>query len=180
MGQKYIISKEEQNAFAQQLKLKQSMSIPSSQQKIGNIGFSPTRQEYKLVEEDWACELSLKCFSWKETYRDYEMFKDESLQGYFHHHFEGLFVKKKHFKEWISGYTMDYVLQILHYLLNVISPDILCMNSMVPNLFVTTNNTAIKSTGNSICRLSNDKLFEGIDMFLVPVLNHFLLLPMCN
>ena len=47
------------------------------------------------------------------------------------------------------------------------------MNSMVPNLFVTTNKTAIKSDVNSILRLINDKLFEGIDMFLVPVLNYF-------
>ena len=45
------------------------------------------------------------------------------------------------------------------------------MNSMVPNFFLTTNNTAIKSALNSIHRLTNDELFEGIDMFLVPILN---------
>ena len=41
----------------------------------------------------------------------------------------------------------------------------------VPNLFVATNNTAIKSAVISICRLTNEELFEGIDMFLVPILN---------
>ena len=49
------------------------------------------------------------------------------------------------------------------------TPDILCMKSMVPNLFETTNNTAIKSAVNSIRRLTNDKSFEGIDMLLVPI-----------
>ena len=68
---------------------------------------------------------------------------------------------------------MDHVLQIWHYLFNVISLDILCMNSMVPNLFATTNVTAIKSAVNSIRRLTNDTLFEGIDMFLVPVCDNF-------
>ena len=58
-------------------------------------------------------------------------------------------------------------------LINTISPEILCMNSMVLNIFVTTNNTAIKSAINSIRRLTNEKVFEEIDMLLVPVLNHF-------
>ena len=40
------------------------------------------------------------------------------------------------------------------------------------NLFVTTNNTVIKSAVNSIRGLTNDKFFEGIDMFLVSVLNN--------
>ena len=69
-----------------------------------------------------------------------------------------------------SDFIMDHVLQIWHHLFHVISPDTFCMSSMVPNLFVTTNNTAIKSAVNSIRRLTNDKLFEGIDMFLVPIL----------
>ena len=43
----------------------------------------------------------------------------------------------------------------------------LCMNSMVPSLFITTNVTAIKSVVNSISRLTNGELFEGINMFLV-------------
>ena len=80
--------------------------------------------------------------------------------------------KKKNFNNWISDYIMDHVLQIWHHLFHAISPEILCMNSMVPNLFVTTNNTAIKSAVNSIHRLTNGKLFEGIDMFLVPICNN--------
>ena len=45
------------------------------------------------------------------------------------------------------------------------------MNSMVPNLFATTNNTAIKLALDSICWLTNDELFEGISIFLEPILN---------
>ena len=40
----------------------------------------------------------------------------KTLQGNFDHHFEGLFEKKNHFKEWISDYIMDHVLQIWPYL----------------------------------------------------------------
>ena len=47
------------------------------------------------------------------------------------------------------------------------------MNLMVLNLFVTTNVTAIKSAVNSIRRLTNGNLFEGISMFLVPICDQF-------
>ena len=71
------------------MKFKQSMSC--SQHKIGNFAILPTRQEYKLVKEDWADEKLLKYFSGNETYEDYKIFEDESLQGDFGHNFEGLF-----------------------------------------------------------------------------------------
>ena len=51
------MSNKEQKAFSQQMKFKPSMSF--SQHKIGNITFSPTKQEYELVKEDWADEKSL-------------------------------------------------------------------------------------------------------------------------
>ena len=165
------MSKKEQKAFAQQLKFEPSTF--SSQHKIGFIDFSPTKQEYELMKEDWTDEISQKCFSGNKTYEDYKLFKDESIRNYFDHHCEGLFEKRDHFKGYITDYIMDLVLQIWHYLFNVISPDTLCMNSMAPNLFVTTNKTAIKSAFNSIRRLTNGKLFEGIDIFLVPILNNF-------
>ena len=66
---------------------------------------------------------------------------------------------------------MDHVLQIWHHLFHVISQDMFCMNSMVPNLFVTANNTTIKSAVNSIRRQTNDKLFERINVLSVPILN---------
>ena len=74
-----------------------------------------------------------------DTYKDHEIVQDESIKHYFDHHFEGLFRKKEIFKEWISNYILDHVLQIWHHLFHTISPYMLCMNSMVPNLFITTN-----------------------------------------
>ena len=43
---KYVMSEEEQRTFSQQWIYKQLMVIPSSQHKIGNIDFLPTKQEY--------------------------------------------------------------------------------------------------------------------------------------
>ena len=164
------MNEEEQSKFPKECIYELLMSTPYSQHEIGYIEFLPTKQEYELIKEDWEDEKSHKCFSENQIRKDHEIFEDESIRYYFNHHYQKLF-RKRNFKEWIRDYVMDHVLQIWHHLFHLISPDILCMNSMVPNLFVTTNNTAIKSAVNSIRRLTNDKLFEGIDMFLVPILH---------
>ena len=74
---KYVTSEEEQRAFSQQWKFKQSMLTSYSQHKIGHIEFSPAKQEYESVKEDQMYEISQKCFSGNETHKDHEILQDE-------------------------------------------------------------------------------------------------------
>ena len=165
--QNYVMSEEEKKAFVKSCKNKQQ---DMSRHKLGFIQFLPIKQEYEFIKEDWADEMSQRFFSENTTSEDHEIFEDRSISAYSSHHYAELWgSKKQKFHGWISDYIVDHVLQIWHHLFHEISPEILCMNSMVPNLFVTTDKTAIKSAINSIRRLTNDKLFEGIDMFLVPI-----------
>ena len=73
------MSRKEVETFAEQWIYKKL--TPSSQHKIGYFEFLPTKQEYELVKDDCADEISQRFFSNDQTDEDYEIFEDESI-GY--------------------------------------------------------------------------------------------------
>ena len=88
------------------------------------------------------------------------------------------FVKNQlYFHTLLNDYVMDHILKIWAHLFHQHSPSILCMNSKVPNLFITQENVSIQTTITSLSRLTNGKFFKGINMFLAPICanNHYYL-----
>ena len=83
---------------------------------------------------------------------------------------DGLFNEEKikdfHLK--INDYIMDSVLKVWQYLFQEIAPEILCLSSLVPNLFLN-KEVSMKSVVNSLHCLTNGQYFKGIEMFLVPI-----------
>ena len=73
----------------------------------------------------------------------------------------------------LNDYVMDHVLKIWAHLFYKYSPSILCMNSKVPNLFITQKNVSIQTTITPLSRLTNEKFFKGINMFLAPICINF-------
>ena len=67
---------------------------------------------------------------------------------------------------------MDHILKIWAHLFYQHSLSILCINSKVPNLFITQENVSIQTTITSLSRLTNGKFFKGINMFLAPICAH--------
>ena len=69
---------------------------------------------------------------------------------------------------------MDDVLCAWQHLFQEITPDILCMRTLVPNLFLNSQRDIIlevsmKSVVDTLYQSTNGKYFKGIDMFLVPI-----------
>ena len=93
-NQKYTMSKEEEKVF-EQLMSKPYSQHNYSQHKIGYIEVLPTKQEYELVKEEWADKISQRCFSGNDTYKDHEIFQDESIKYFFYHHFKDCLEKRK-------------------------------------------------------------------------------------
>ena len=67
---------------------------------------------------------------------------------------------------------MDHVLKMWAHLFHEQFPSILCMNSKVLNLFITQDNMSIHTVITHLSRLSNEKFFKGINMFLAPICAH--------
>ena len=83
------------------------------------------------------------------------------------------FVKNQlFFHSLLHDYVVDHILKIWAHLFYQYSPSILCMNSKVPNLFITQDNVSIQTTFTSLSRLRNGKFFKDINMFLAPICTH--------
>ena len=62
---------------------------------------------------------------------------------------------------------MDGVLGVWQDLFQEVAPDVLCLSSLVQNLFLN-KGRSMKSVVNSLHWLTNGKYFKEINMFLVP------------
>ena len=125
--------------------------------------------DYYLIKEDWGDEYSRQWF--KNTNNNLAILRKSQVtpNGVEHWDFASLSDNHSYFHNLLNDYIVDHMLKIWDHLFHEHSPSILCMNSTVPNLFMTKDTVSIQTTITSLHRLTKGKLFKGIDMFLYPI-----------
>ena len=170
----FVLNKEEMYELAECLKGKknykyQKMTFDVCSEKLSN---------YYLIEEDRDDEYSRQWFKNMNNTLGLLRKSQVTSNGVEHWDFASLSDNHSYFHNLLNDYIVDHMLKIWDHLFHKHSPSILCMNSKVPNLFMTKDTVSIQTTITSLHRLSKGKLFKGIDMFLCPICdgNHYYLL----
>ena len=167
----FKLNDDEKNELSECLKGKKNYE----HKKITFVVFSVVRRNYILRKEDWGNDESTSLFDAYEQNENH-MFSDADIsmksklsRGGEYWSIDYFVQNQLYFHSLLNDYVVDHVLKIWAHLFNKHSPSILCMNSKVPNLFITQDNVSIQTTITSLSRLTNGKFFKGINMFLVPI-----------
>ena len=78
----------------------------------------------------------------------------ESMRGGEYWSIDNFVHNQLYFQTLLIDYVVDHVLKIWNHLFHEHSPSILCMNSKVPNLFITQDNVSIQTSIASLSRLT--------------------------
>jgi len=117
-----------------------------------------------LIEDDWGNDFSSQWFDKK----DLEI-QIKTKHGVQYWEYSDLNNSHDSIHNMLNDHVVDHILKIWNHLFHKHSPSILCMNSIVPNLFMTGQTVSIKSTILSLHKLTEGMFFKGIDMFLCPI-----------
>ena len=136
-----------------------------------------------MKKEDWGNDESTSLFDAYEQNENHIFLdadiskKTISMRGGEYWSIDHFVENQLYFNSLLNDYVVDHVLKIWDYQFYQHSLSILCMNSKVPNLFITQENVSIQTTITSLSRLTNGNSSKVLICFL---LQYVLILPYCD